>query len=205
MNIRSILAFTAAALLAAPALQAQAPAPGAAPATPAPGAATPHGATTATPAAKPKSLSSGETKAVTNILEALQFHIRMSESAKWKKDDQDLAAFGQKSHKDLTEQFTPLVNYAMNHGVDNKNIPAEATKGDKQDISKIGKEKGDKYKLEYFELYSKKGKQNIRSTETAIKSFSDPELKDLGTKALGVITSQTEAAEAKYKELKGKK
>lgn len=204
MNIRSILAFTAAALLITPVLQAQAPAPGAAPATPAPGAATTPGATTATPA-KPKSLSSGETKAVTNILEALQFHIRMSESAKWKKDDQDLAAFGQKSHKDLTEQFTPLVNYAMNHGVDNKNIPAEATKGDKQDISKLSKEKADKFKLAYFELYTKKGKQNIRSTETAIKSFSDPELKDLGTKALGVITSQTEAAETKYKELKGKK
>ena len=214
MSTRYILTLTVAALLAAPVLHAQTAAPGTAPATPPAGGATtpaatpPAGTTPATPAApaaKPKALSSSETKAITGILEVLQFHIRLSESAKWKKDDEDLSTFGQKSHKELTAQFTPMVNYAMAHGVDNKNIPAEATKADKQDISKLGKEKGDKYKLEYFELYSKQGKRNIRTTENAVKSFSDPELKDLGTKILGVLTTQTELAETKFKELKGKK
>lgn len=203
MRSLHILAITAAVLIAAPTLRAQAPA------APATGAATPPatpGAPATAPAAKAKPLSSGEAKGITDLLEAMHFHIRMGEVAKHKdKEDKDVVAFGNKSHKEMTEQYTPLVNLAMLRQMDNKNIPTAVTKGDKSDIEKLSKAKPEKWKLEYYELFAKQGKQNVRVAEAAVKSFADPELKDLGTKVAATITAQTAAAEAAHKELKAKK
>ena len=131
----------------------------------------------------------------------MQFHIRMGEVARHKdKDDKELLGFANKIHKEMTEQWTPLVSAAMNRNM--KNIPSAVSKGDKDDIAKLGKEKGDKWKAEYFELFAKNGKRNVRTAENAVKALQDPELKAPATKVAAVITSQADAADAKAKELK---
>ena len=202
MITRHILASAMAVLLAAPALHAQAPAttPPAAPpaATPAPGAVP------AAAPAKQKPLSMNEGKALTDLLEAMQFHIRMGEVARHKdKDDKELVAFANKNHKEMTEEFTPMVTLAQNNQL--KNIPTEASKSDKSDIAKLSKAKPDKWKQEYFELLAKNGKRNVRAAENALKSINDPAVKAAATKVAALMTSQTAAAEAKEKELKEKK
>src|SRR5829696_6262806 len=155
MITRHILAVATASLLPLTALHAQTPAatPPATPATPAPAAPAPGGTPAAAPA-KAKPLSSNEGKALTDLLEAMQFHIRMGEVARHKdKDDKELVAFANKNHKEMTEEFTPMVTLAQNNQL--KNIPTEVSKGDKSDIEKLSKAKADKWKQEYFELLAK--------------------------------------------------
>src|SRR5687768_16660849 len=87
MITRPILTITAAALLAAPFLRAQAPAPGAAPAAPAvpatPGTpATPPAAGATDPAKKAKPISTNEQRSLVQIFDAMQFHMRMGAIAK---------------------------------------------------------------------------------------------------------------------------
>ena len=168
--------------------------------TPAAGA-TPGAAATS---AKPKPLSMNETKAVGDILQAMHFHIQMGEVGKYNKDKQ-VSEFAQKAHKEMTEQFTPLVNYAMNNGVENKNIPTEVSKADKNDIDKLKKEKEDKWTLEYFELLAKNGKRNARAVEAAAKTLTSPEAKGLAEKVLALINGQVAHAETAHKDLKAKK
>jgi hypothetical protein len=208
MITRHILAIAAVSLLPLATLQAQTPAatpaggtPGATPAAGTPAAA--PGAAPTTPAAKPKPLSTNDAKFLTDLLEAMQFHIRMGEVAKHNKDDKDLVAFGSKNHKEMTEEFTPMVTLAQNNQI--KNIPTEASKADKGDIAKLSKAKAEKWKLEYFELLAKNGKRNVRMAENALKSMNDATVKAAATKVAGLMASQTTAAEAKVKELKEKK
>ena len=161
------------------------------------------GAATAT-AAKPKPLSSVEGKAVLDLLNAMQFHIRMGELARHKdKDDKELVTFANKNHKEMTELYTPLVGVAQTANL--KNIPMEASKADKTDMAKLGKPKAEKWKEDYFELLFKNGKRNARSAENAVKTIADPTAKDLATKAAAAMASQSAEAETKYKELKDKK
>jgi hypothetical protein len=211
MRTRPIIAITAASLLASPLLHAQTPAPGQAPAqpaattTPAPGGTPPAAGGTSAAAAKP--LSAVEVKSLTDLLGAMQFHLKMGEIGRGKiKEDKALVDFATKAHKEMTDLYTPLVNYAMNHKVDNKAIPVAVSRGDNNDVEKLGKVKdNNKWKLEYFELFTKNGKRNMRVAETALKTFTDPELKDLATKVSAAITSQTTTAENTHKDLKSKK
>ena len=204
MITRHILAITVAALFAAPILQAQTAAPATAP-TP---AAVPPPATgaPAAPTAKAKPLSSTDAKGLTSLMEAMQFHIRMGEVARHKdKEDKELVGFANKNHKAMTSEWTPMVNFATERGVENKNIPSAVSNADKADIAKLGKAKPEKWKEEYFELLAKNGKKNARSAENVVKSINDPQAKEAATKVAAVITSQATEAEAKFKELKEKK
>src|SRR5688572_22793610 len=128
-----VLTVTAVALFAAPILHAQAPAPApqptppvapATPATPAqPVPSAPAGAApapgTAPAPAKLKPLSSTEANAVNRILESMHFHIAMAKLALNQKDDKGLSDNGRKSHKELSDLFTPLANYAVSRDVKN--------------------------------------------------------------------------------------
>jgi hypothetical protein len=213
MKNSHILTLAAATMLAGATVYAQAPA---APATTTPaGTATgtsgavSTGTTTGTTGAaattaKPKPLSTNEGKAVLDLLNAMQFHIRMGEIARHKdKDDKELVTFANKNHKEMTELYTPLVGVAQTANL--KNIPMEASKADKADMAKIGKPKAEKWKEDYFELLFKNGKRNARTAENAVKTIADPTAKDLATKAAAAMASQTAEAETKYKELKDKK
>lgn len=207
MNTRHILAITAATLLSLPAVHAQAPAtPATTPATPTPGApaATAPGATgaTATPAKKPLSMNEG--KAVTDLLETMQFYIQVAQSGRHKdKEDKELVSFSNKLHKSMTELFTPLVSVAMENKL--KNIPEAASKADKADIAKLGKPKAEKWKQDYFELVAKNAKRDVRQLDNAIKSMQDAQVKDVATKTQAAIQTAGTEAEAKFKELKDKK
>jgi hypothetical protein len=213
MSTRHILTITAAALLAAPFLNAQAPAPGApavpaTPATPAtPGAtATPPAAGATDPAKKARPLSPTEQRSLTQVFDAMQFHMRMGTIAKGKnKDDKDLIAFGTRVNKEMTDQWTPLVTIATARGMDNKNIPIDISKQDKSDIDKLGKAKDDKWRVEYYELFAKQAKRNARTVDTAAKSFTDPELKQFGTALSKTFNDQAESLESTYKGLKNTK
>ena len=214
MSSRHILTITAAALLAAPFLNAQAPAPGAAPGAPAapatpatPGApATPPATGAADPAKKARPISSTEQRSLTQVFDAMQFHMRMGAIAKSKnKEDKDFVAFGTRINKEITDQWTPLVTLATARGMDNKNITIEISKQDKSDIEKMDKAKDDKWRVEYYELFSKQAKRNARTVDTAAKSFTDPELKQLGTALAKTFNDQAEAIESTYKGLKNAK
>jgi len=211
MITRPILTITAAALLAAPFLKAQAPAPGGPPAAPAvpatPGTpATPPAAGATDPAKKAKPISTNEQRLLVQIFEAIQFHMRMGAIAKSKdKDDKEFVNFGSRIQKEMTDQWTPLVTLANNRGMDNKFIPTEVSKPDKSDIEKLGKAKPDKWRLEYYELFSKQAKRNARAVDTAVKTFTDPELKQSGATLLKLFNEQAETLESTYKNLKNAK
>jgi hypothetical protein len=89
--------------------------------------------------------------------------------------------------------------------VDGKYIPIDISKGDKSDMDKLSKAKEEKYKEEYLELFSKQAKRNIRTLETAAKTFSDAEFKDWSLKATELFKSQAELLESTYKTEKKKK
>jgi hypothetical protein len=211
MSTRHILTITAATLLAAPFLNAQAPAPGAPPAVPAnpatPGTpATPPAAGATDPAKKVRPLSPTEQRSLAQVFDAMQFHMRMGAIAKSKnKEDKDLVAFGTRINKEITDQWTPLINLATARGMENKNIPIEVSKQDKSDIDKLGKAKADKWRIEYYELFSKQAKRNARTVDTAAKSFTDPELKQVGTTLAKTFNDQAESIESTYKGLKNTK
>jgi hypothetical protein len=205
MSTRHILTITAATLLAAPFLNAQAPAPGTPPAVPAT-PATPPAAGATDPTKKVRPLSPTEQRSLAQVFDAMQFHMRMGAIAKSKnKDDKDFVAFGTRINKEITDQWTPLINLATTRGMDNKNIPIEVSKQDKSDIDKLGKAKDDKWRLEYYELFSKQAKRNARAVDTAAKSFTDPELKQIGTGLAKIFNDQAEAIESTYKGLKNTK
>ncbi len=172
-------------------------------------ATTPAAATTTAPAAaekKVKPLSQSDVKAVQVFAEALLFHIKMGDVARGRKEkDETLTAMGTKLGKETKDMWTPMVNIAQAHQMDGKNIPTEITKNDKANLEKLGKNKDEKYTVEYLELFTKEAKRNAKSTETAAKSITDPELKTWADGAVKVFASQAEELEAAHKEAKKKK
>jgi hypothetical protein len=149
-----------------------------------------------------------EGKALVDLLGVMQFHIRMSEVGRSKnKDDKDMVGFAGKAEKEMKELFTPIISAAQAGGVNPKSLEgvAAVSKADKSDIDKLGKVKPEKWKQEYFELLAKNGKRNARVAESAVKSLTDPQAKDLANKASTAINRQVTEAEAKVKELKEKK
>jgi hypothetical protein len=200
-----LLSLSAATLLGAGSLQAQTPAPAAAPgATPAPAAA----ATPAAPAAdapKLKPYSAADAQKLGQLLEALQFHIKMAEKARHagKDKDKELVAVGTRAQKEATDYYTPLVNMAQAHQM--QNIPTEMSKSDKGDMEKLNKVKEEKWKEEYFELFARAAKKNARLATTASTSLTDVELKDLSMKLAKIFDGQAELFERNYKEIKNPK
>lgn len=201
MKLNTILSLSLITLLSAATTHAQAPgAPGSAPATPA------APAPTAAPAnAKP--LSSNDTRALTQITTAMQFHIRMGEigKSKGRKDVPEAGAFGTAVHKEIVELWTPLVTMASDRKVDNKYIAAQLDKNDKAAIDKLSKVKEAKWFPEYLELLAKEGKRNTTKLEATTKGISDPDLKARADAITKVIAAQTERAAAALAETKAKK
>ena len=134
----------------------------------------------------------------------MHFHLHMAAHGRQKdKDDKDMVAYASKNDKEITDLYTPLVSAAQVRQM--KNIQAEPSKADKEAVGKVGKEKGEKWKAEYYELLAKQGKRNARTAENAVKSLSDPELKAIATKVVAAINAQADEAETKLKELKAAK
>jgi hypothetical protein len=218
MKKLNLFTLCAATLLSAALVHAQAPAPAAPPATPpapgvspapataTPAAPTPAGTAAPVAGAKLKPYSAADVQKLLQVIEALQFHIRMSETARWKgKEDKDLTALGTRFHKEAVTYYTPLVNLAQAHQVPDKDIATEVSKSDKSDMEKMNKAKADKWKLEYYELFAKNAKRNARNVEAAARTLSDLELKDLVTKAAKIVDGQAIKLESDYKELKNPK
>jgi 3-oxoacyl-ACP reductase-like protein len=212
MKHTTILSLSLFTLVSAATIHAQAPAaPGGAPAAPAaPGApaapASTAPAATAAPAnAKP--LSSNDTRALTQMTAAMQFHIRMGEigKSKGRKDLPEAETFGTAVHKETVDLWTPLMTMTSERKVDSKYITAQLDKNDKAAIDKLSKVKEAKWYPEYLELLAKQGKRNTTKMEALTKSISDPDLKARAEAVTKVMAGQTERATAALAEAKAKK
>ena len=174
-------------------------APGAKPATGTPPAGAP---------AKAKPFSTGDTHIYLNVAESIQYQLNMSlrVRGKYKDGPQDLLDFAAKISKDSTELWTPSVDVAMAHGVEGKKIPNDLTKIDKANLAKLGTIKDEKkWQLAFFEFYAKESKKNAHDAENGVKAAQDAELKAFAEKAAALLKGQSDAVEAKFKELKAKK
>lgn len=159
---------------------------------------------------KPKNtrpFSSSDVRAFTQIAEAMQFHIKMGETGKWRgrQDDPELEKFGVAMHKQMVALWTPLINMAQERKVDAKHIPAEPVKRDKDAIAKIRAAKGKKFSEDYYGLFAKEGNNNIRTVETALKSINDPDLKQMAEAISKAIAEQAQQAGAAAMMAKSKK
>ena len=153
-----------------------------------------------------KPFSQADIRALQVFAEAMQFHIRMGDIARWQKEkDAAITEMGTKISKDTKDVWTPMVNIAQAHQVDGKNIPSEVSKSDKANIDKLSKVKEEKYSVEYLELFAKEAKHNAKRTEMAAKSINDPELKTWADGAVKLLAAQAEQLEAAHKEAKKKK
>jgi hypothetical protein len=207
-----ILSATVASLLCAVSLHAQAPAPTTPPVAPAPPAtpATPATPTTPTTPATPPvdpakkvKLSPAESRALTQLAEAVLLQRTLGEAGKGKaKVSADAGKFGESVAAELMAEWTPLVTLAQTRGAE---VPTSISKNDKADIEKLGKVKDEKYGVEFFELFTKHAKRNARTIETAVKAFTDPELKAKGAAIAKLINAEADKSEATYKELKSPK
>jgi hypothetical protein len=108
-------------------------------------------------------------------------------------------------HKQAVDYYTPLVNLAQAHQVPDKDIATAVSKSDKSDMDKMNKAKAGEWKLEYYELFAKNAKRNARTAAEVARMVTDPELKDLATKASKMIEGQAEQLENDYKALKNPK
>jgi predicted outer membrane protein len=211
MNRIHLLTFCAVTVLAGASIRAQAPAPGATPApaapAPAPGA-TPAPAPGAAPAGEVKKpYSPADIRTVTQAAEILQFHMQMGRKASQagKDRDKDLAAIGTRIEKEAKDYNTALLNMAKEHQVPDKDVPMDVSKNDKAEMDKLGKVKEDKWKLEFYDMFSKQAKKNARFFDGASRSAADPDLKDLAGKAARIIEGHADSLEKAYKDLKNPK
>jgi hypothetical protein len=190
-SLRTLLLGTAALLLAAGA-----------------NAQTPSGTAPAGAPAKPRPYSSSDARVYITVAEAIQFQLKASERLRGKYRDGDPAmlSFAGKITKECIELFTPGVDAAMAHGVEGKKIPQDMTKNDKTALAKLGTIKDEKkWALAFFEHYAKEAKKNAADVEKIAKGAQDADLKAYAEKAAGVIKTQADTIEAKFKELKAAK
>jgi hypothetical protein len=201
--------LVAAAALFAARAHGETPAPGAAPATPAapPAATTPAapGATAPAAGAKAKPYSTNDLGKIKDFMEALRFNFVFGQAGRYKKDDKELSDLGTRVNKEAADYITPLTNIAQAHGVDIKYLPQEVTASQKSAIEKVNKSKPDKLKQEYYELLVKETKRGARSIDAAAKAFTDPELKELATKAAKTFDEDADSFEKTLKDLKSPK
>jgi hypothetical protein len=175
------------------------PAPGAKPAAPgAPGAT----------AAKPKPFSAGDTNAYIKVAESMQFqlHLSLSLRGKFKDSEPEIVALGNKIHGEMTKAWTPLVTLAQERGVDGKKIPMTLSKTDKAAVAKVGTIKDEKkWLVAYFDLFAKESKKAATDAEKIANSVQDADLKAAIEKVGALLKSESEAIEAKEKEVKARK
>lgn len=176
------------------------------PATTTPPAAGTTATTTGAAAAKPKPFSSGDIQKIKDLGEALEFNLKMGETAKWKgKDDKELAELGTRINKEAVDYYTPFATLAQNRGVASKDIPSAMSTTDKNNLERVNKAKPDKWKMEFIEFFAKEAKKNAHSVDAAAKAITDPELKELATKAAKMFSDQSDTLEKMYKEMKSPK
>ena len=175
------------------------PAPGAKPAAPAAPGAT---------AAKPKPFSAGDTNAYIKVAESMQFqlHLSLTLRGKFKDSEPEIVALGNKIHKEMTDQWTPLVTLAQERGVDGKKIPMALSKTDKAAVAKVGTIKDEKkWLVAYFDLFAKESKKSATDAEKIANAVQDADLKAAIEKVGALLKSESEAIEAKEKEVKARK
>ena len=178
------------------------PAPGAKPA--APGTPPAPGAT----AAKPKPFSAGDTNAYIKVAESMQFQLSLSQTlqGKFKDSEPEIVALGRKIHAEMTKAWTPGVDLAQLRAVDNKKIPMTLSKNDKAALAKVGTIKEEKkWLVAYFDLFAKESKKSATDAEKIAKAVQDADLKAYIEKIAALLKSQSEAIEAKEKEVKARK
>jgi len=158
--------------------------------------------------AKAKPFSAGDTHIYLTIAEGIQFQLNMSlrMRGKYKDGPQDLLDLAAKTSKESTELWTPGVNLAQERGVQGTKIPNDLTKNDKAALAKLGTVKDDKkWQLAFFEFYAKEAKKSAAEAEKGAKAAQDADLKAFAEKATALLKSQSDAIEAKHKELKTRK
>ena len=147
----------------------------------------------------------------------MQFQLKASEKLRWKMKDGDptVVAFAAKMSKEITELYTPGVTLAQEHGVpgnlDKKpksgTIPNEMTAADKAALAKVDSMNKDekKWLLALFELLAKESRKNATVAEKSVLTVQDADLKAFVEKVAAALKSESDEAEAKFKELKAKK
>lgn len=137
-----------------------------------------------------------DVQSLTKLVNAMQFHLKMGETGKKRNKFPVADKFGADAHKAMLELWKPVSTFVIERGVDNKHVPVEPNKRDKEAIEKLDKEKDEKWVVEYFELFGKGGRRYATGLESALKTIADPDLKKLGESILKLITEQAQAAEA---------
>jgi hypothetical protein len=171
---------------------------------PAPGTPPAPGAT----AAKPKPFSAGDTNAYIKVAESMQFQLTLSLTlrGKFKDSEPEIVALGNKIHSETTKAWTPGVDLAQLRGVDGKKIPMTLSKNDKAALAKVATIKEEKkWLVAYFDLFAKESKKSAADAEKIAKAVQDPDLKAFIEKVAALLKSQSEAIEAKEKEVKARK
>jgi hypothetical protein len=166
------------------------------------------GTTTAAAGQKPKPFSSGESHALLGIADSLQFQMNLAQrlASKLRISDPQTASLAARIQKETTQLWTPMVDLATAHGIEGKKIPMTVSKGDKAAADKLNTLKEeDKWKVAFVDLFAKEARKNVRGTEAAAKSATDPDLKAWLEKALAVLAPQAEQLETAHKELKSPK
>ena len=199
---RFVLATTVCAAISTTAF-AQAPAAPGAPAAPAKPAtaAPPPGATppAATPAEKPKPLSSTDQLFVRNAAKSLNYQIQLAAAAKTAITDPNLGRVRDTISSDLTKALAAITKIAEAHG---EKLSTEVAGTEKFDLDRLGKTKPDKFTKEWVELLLKESKRLDRDTEAIGKTGQDPELKTFSTNYGPSIRSVYSSADTAEKALK---
>ena len=168
----------------------------------------PSGAGVPPASVKPKPYSADDTRVYVTIAEGVRFQLVMSQRlvGSYQGSDPGMPAFASNLLQASTELWRSGVDAAMQHGVQGKKIPQDMSKNDQAALAKLGTIKDQKKgQIAFFELYAKESKKNAADTEKGAKAAQDPDLKAYAEKAAGLLKTQAEAIEAKFKELKTKK
>lgn len=179
--------------------------PGTKPAAPGPPAAA---------TAKAKPFSPGDTHIYITVTEAMEFQLKVSEKLNWKMKDGDpeIVAIAGKITKEMTDLYTPGVSLAQERGVpggaDKKSktgiIPNDMSQNNKAALAKVDAMNKDekKWVVALFELFAKESKKGAAEAEKGAKAAQDADLKAYAEKAAALLKSESEAVEAKFKQLK---
>lgn len=159
------------------------------------------------PGAKPekvKPLSPGDQNFSKKISAVLQLQIKLAERAKGMKEkDKDMADWGTKKHKELTEKWTPFATLVGKYGF--SDVATDITKKETGELAKLSKVKEEKFRQEFLELFAKESKNGHKDMENAPKMVQNAELKTWAEATVLMLKANAEEIETKFKEEKKRK
>jgi|GEM_PF-2176459 len=157
---------------------------------------------------KPKVLIPTERQFITNMCSAIQMQFKLAEIGgnRGRKDnDAQLLTISEGLGTELHATWDKLVALAQARGVESKYIPQEVSKRDQSQLTKLDKEKEEKWAVEFYELLLKETRSTSYAAETNTKMTKDLELKKIAEEMVAMYKYQTEQLEAARKAAKAVK